>query len=224
MSNKPKQVAILGLGIFGCTLAETLEDFGVEVLAVDIDPVCVGRIKDNVTKAIVADVTDREQLLELDINTFDVAVVAISKHFEEAVSCTLLLKELNVPYVIAKARTKRKKIILEKVGADRVINTEKEMAYKLAKHLLRRSIVDLVELDEEYSIVEIKTLKGWEGKSLSNVNIRRVYGMNVVGIKPQGSPKMTMAFTADYIIQPGDHFLVVSKTKEVEKWDFLTKE
>ena len=120
----------------------------------DIDPVCVSRIKDNVTKAIVADVTDREQLLELDINTFDVAVVAISKHFEEAVTCTLLLKELNVPYVIAKARTKRKKIILEKVGADRVINTEKEMAYKLAKHLLRRSIVDLVELDEEYSIIE----------------------------------------------------------------------
>mgnify|MGYP003521790426 CR=1 FL=1 len=211
MSNKPKQVAILGLGIFGSTLAETLEDFGVEVLAVDIDPVCVSRIKDNVTKA-------------LDINTFDVAVVAISKHFEEAVSCTLLLKELNVPYVIAKARTKRKKIILEKVGADRVINTEKEMAYKLAKHLLRRSIVDLVELDEEYSIVEIRTLKDWEGKSLSNVNIRRVYGMNVVGIKPQGSPKMTMDFSADYIIQPGDHFLVVSKTKEVEKWDFLTKE
>ena len=61
-------------------------------------------------------------------------------------------------------------------------------------------------------------------KSLSNVNIRRVYGMNVVGIKPQGSPKMTMDFSADYIIQPGDHFLVVSKTKEVEKWDFLTKE
>ena len=216
MSNKPKQVAILGLGIFGSTLAETLEDFGVEVLAVDIDPVCVSRIKDNVTKAIVADVTD--------INTFDVAVVAISKHFEEAVTCTLLLKELNVPYVIAKARTKRKKIILEKVGADRVINTEKEMAYKLAKHLLRRSIVDLVELDEEYSIVEIRTLKDWEGKSLSNVNIRRVYGMNVVGIKPQGSLKMTMDFSADYIIQPGDHFLVVSKTKEVEKWDFLTKE
>ena len=212
MSNKPKQVAILGLGIFGSTLAETLEDFGVEVLAVDIDPVCVSRIKDNVTKAIVADVTDREQLLELDINTFDVAVVAISKHFEEAVTCTLLLKELNVPYVIAKARTKRKKIILEKVGADRVINTEKEMAYKLAKHLLRRSIV------------EIRTLKDWEGKSLSNVNIRRVYGMNVVGIKPQGSLKMTMDFSADYIIQPGDHFLVVSKTKEVEKWDFLTKE
>ena len=216
MSNKPKQVAILGLGIFGSTLAETLEDFGVEVLAVDIDPVCVSRIKDNVTKAIVADVTDREQLLELDINTFDVAVVAISKHFEEAVTCTLLLKELNVPYVIAKARTKRKKIILEKVVADRVINTEKEMSYKLAKHL--------VELDEEYSIVEIRTLKDWEGKSLSNVNIRRVYGMNVVGIKPQGSLKMTMDFSADYIIQPGDHFLVVSKTKEVEKWDFLTKE
>ena len=98
------------------------------------------------------------------------------------------------------------------------------MAYKLAKHLLRRSIVDLVELDDEYSIVEIRTLKDWEGKSLSNVNIRRVYGMNVVGIKPQGSPKMTMDFSADYIIQPGDHFLVVSKTKEVEKWDFLTKE
>ncbi|MEE3309224.1 TrkA family potassium uptake protein, partial [Sharpea azabuensis] len=159
--SKTKQVAILGLGIFGSTLAETLEDYGVEVLAVDIDPACVERIADNVTRAVVADVTDKDQLLELGVADFDTAVVAISKHFEESVLCTMILKEAGIKNVIVKARTKRKKMILEKVGADKVINVEKDMAYKVAKSLLRRSIVDLVELDSEYSIVEIKVMPDW---------------------------------------------------------------
>ena len=77
-----KQIAILGLSVFGSTLAETLENYGVEVLAIDIDPVCVERVADNVTRAVVADVTDKDQLLELGINDFDTAVVAISKKFE----------------------------------------------------------------------------------------------------------------------------------------------
>lgn len=224
MANKTKQVAILGLGIFGSTLAETLVEYGVEVLAVDNDPTCVERIADNVTKAVVANVTDKEQLMELGLSDFDCAVVAISKHFEESVLCTMMLKEMGVPTVIAKARTKRKKMILEKVGADRVINVEKDMAYKVAKSLLRRSIVDLVELDAEYSIVEIKAMDNWEGKTLRTLNVRSAYGMNIIGVKASGEDKMNMDFSADYVVSNGDHFLVVAKTKEIEKWDYLTKE
>lgn len=219
-----KQVAILGLGIFGSTLAETLEDNGIEVLGVDIDSVCVERIADRITKAVVLDVTDREQLQEVGISDFDTVIVSISKHFEESVLCTMTLKELGVKNVIVKARTKRKKLILEKVGADKVINVEKEMAYKVAKSLLRRSIVDLVELDDEYSIVEVKAQNEWVGRSLKDLNIRQVYGMNIIGIDDSNNHKMNMDFSADYIVQNNDHFVVVAKTNEIEKWDARIRE
>ena len=222
--SKTKQVAILGLGIFGSTLAETLEDYGVEVLAVDIDPACVERIADNVTRAVVADVTDKDQLLELGVADFDTAVVAISKHFEESVLCTMILKEAGIKNVIVKARTKRKKMILEKVGADKVINVEKDMAYKVAKSLLRRSIVDLVELDSEYSIVEIKVMPDWVGKSLKMLNIRSAYGMNIIGITCVDAKQMNMDFTADYVVKEVDHFVVAAKTKKIEEWDYLTRD
>lgn len=222
MANKTKQVAILGLGVFGSELAETLSNYGVEVLAVDIDPTCVERIANSVTKAVVADITDKDQLLELGVNGLDVAVVATSKHFEESVLCTMILKEFGVPNIIVKARTKRKSMILQKVGADKVINVEKDMAHRMSKYLIRRSIVDLVELDEEYSLVEIKSPSKWYHKSLRDLNVRVAYGMNIIGVKPNGSTKMSMDFDADYVVNPTDHFLVVAKTNEVEEWDYLT--
>ena len=218
-----KQIAILGLSVFGSTLAETLENYGVEVLAIDIDPVCVERVADNVTRAVVADVTDKDQLLELAINDFDTAVVAISKKFEESVLATMILKEAGVENVLVEARTKRKKMILEKVGATRVINVEKEMAYKVSKSLLRRNIVDLVELDDEYSIVEIKAKASWVSRSLKDLDLRRRYGMNVIGISRESSNKMNMNFSADYVVSIDDHFVVAARTEDVEKWDNLTK-
>ena len=213
-----KQIAILGLSVFGSTLAETLENYGVEVLAIDIDPVCVERVADNVTRAVVADVTDKDQLLELGINDFDTAVVAISKKFEESVLATMILKEAGVENVLVEARTKRKKMILEKVGATRVINVEKEMAYKVSKSLLRRNIVDLVELDDEYSIVEIKAKASWVSRSLKDLDVRRRYG-----ISRESSNKMNMNFSADYVVSIDDHFVVAARTEDVEKWDNLTK-
>ena len=211
-----KQIAILGLSVFGSTLAETLENYGVEVLAIDIDPVCVERVADNVTRAVVADVTDKDQLLELGINDFDTAV-------EESVLATMILKEAGVENVLVEARTKRKKMILEKVGATRVINVEKEMAYKVSKSLLRRNIVDLVELDDEYSIVEIKAKASWVSRSLKDLDLRRRYGMNVIGISRESSNKMNMNFSADYVVSIDDHFVVAARTEDVEKWDNLTK-
>ena len=224
MAKKTKQVAILGLGIFGSTLSETLSNYGVEVLAVDNDPTCVERISKFVTRAVVADVTDKDQLLELGVNEFDTVVVSLSKHFEESVLCTMILKEFGVKDIIVKARTKRKSMILTKVGATQVINVEKDMAHRVAKTLLRRSIVDLIELDDEYSIVEIKAPNEWVGKTLRNLNVRTAYGMNIIGIRGQEDEKMNMDFLADYQVDREDHFLVVAKTKEIERWDYLMKD
>ena len=207
-----KQYAVLGLGIFGSTVATTLAEYGWGVIAVD-----------QVTKAVVANVTDQEELRAIGIEDIDVAIVAIGTHLEEAVLATMNLKELGVPYVIAKAKNKQFMKILEKVGANKVIRAEKDMGLKVAKSLLRKSIVDLVELDEDYSVVEIKAPLDWVGKNFIDLNIRRVYNMNIIGIKHGDEDHLSLDVAPEYVIQNGDHFLVIGKTKELERFDYMTK-
>lgn len=219
-----KQYAVLGLGVFGSTVATTLAEYGCEVLAVDRDITCVERIADEVTKAVVGDVTDRQELEELGIGDFDVVIIAIANHLDACILATMICKELGVPYVIAKAKNKANKHILEKIGADRVVRAEKEMGVRIAKSLLRRNIVDLVEVDEEYSIVEIRVLTSWVGKSLQLLNLRQAYSMNILGIKQADAEKMSMDISPSYVVQAGDHFLVLGETKAVEKFDYLTKD
>lgn len=218
-----KQYAVLGLGIFGSTVATTLAEYGCEVIAVDQDESCVERVADEVTKAVVANVTDQEELRAIGIEDIDVAIVAIGTHLEEAVLATMNLKELGVPYVIAKAKNKQFMKILEKVGANKVIRAEKDMGFKVAKSLLRKSIVDLVELDEDYSVVEIKAPLDWVGKNFIDLNIRRVYNMNIIGIKHGDEDHLSLDVAPEYVIQNGDHFLVIGKTKELERFDYMTK-
>ena len=218
-----KQYAVLGLGIFGSTVATTLAEYGCEVIAVDQDESCVERVADEVTKAVVANVTDQEELRAIGIEDIDVAIVAIGTHLEEAVLATMNLKELGVPYVIAKAKNKQFMKILEKVGANKVIRAEKDMGLKVAKSLLSKIIVDLVELDEDYSVVEIKAPLDWVGKNFIDLNIRRVYNMNIIGIKHGDEDHLSLDVAPEYVIQNGDHFLVIGKTKELERFDYMTK-
>lgn len=219
---KNKQYAVLGLGVFGSTVATTLSQYDCEVIAIDKDETCVERIADEVTKAVVADTTDFEQLRALGLEDIDVAIIAIGTHLEEAVLTTMNLKDLGVPYVIAKAKNKQFSKILEKVGANKVIRAEKDMGIRVAKSLLRRNIVDLVELDEDYSLVEIKAPHDWIGKSFQYLNIRKAFHMNVIGVK-NSEDNMSLNIGADYVVKYGDRFLVIGKTTELERFDYLTE-
>lgn len=218
---KNKQYAVLGLGVFGSTVATTLAQYDCEVIAIDKEESCVERIADEVTKAVVADTTDIEQLRSLGIEDIDVAIVAIGTHLEEAVLTTMNVKDLGVPFVIAKAKNKQFTKILEKVGANKVIRAEKDMGIRVAKSLLRKNIVDLVELDEDYSLVEIIAPNDWVGKSLQLLNVRQVYHMNIIGVK-NSDDEMSLNIGANYIIQRGDRFLVIGKTAQLEKFDYYS--
>ena len=216
-----KQYAVLGLGIFGSTIATTLAEHGCEVLAIDKDVSCVERVADEVTKAVVADSTNYEEMSALGLNDFDVAIVAIGNHLEEAVLTTMMLKEMGVPYIIAKAKNKQFKKILEKVGADRVVRPEKDMGVRTAKGLLRKNIVDLVELDDNYSIVEIKPTKEWIGKTLKELNVRETHQMNILAVKPENNGELILNVGPDYVVRIEDRFLVIAKTSEIEDFDYL---
>lgn len=215
-----KQFVILGLGVFGSTIAKTLASFDQEVLAIDKDPECVDRVADFVTKAVIGDITDKDFLSELGVNEFDVGIVAIGDHLEESILGVMNLKELGVNYIVAKAKNKRFMQVLEKVGADRVVRPEKEMGLKIARNLLRTNITDLIQLDDTYSVVEMKPAKEWVGKSIMELDLRKKYNINILGKRNRETQKLEFFIDPKYVLQADDHFLLVADTEKIERLDY----
>lgn len=220
---KNKQYVVLGLGIFGSTITKTLSQFGCEVLAIDKDSECVQRISEYATKAVVGDFTDKQFLIDLGIEEFDVGIVATGTHLEECLLGALNLKELGIPFIIAKAKNKRYKSILEKIGVDRIVRPEKEMGERVARSILRKNITDLIEIDENYSIVEMKVPVAWVGRSLTQLNLRRIYGINILGKRDMTSHKLELSVDPQYNIQMDDHFLMIAETSKIERFDYLVE-
>lgn len=219
-----RQYAVLGLGIFGSTVAKTLSAYNCEVIALDNDTRCVNRMADIVTQAMQCDITDIEQLRAAGIQDCDTAIVSMGTHLEESVMAIINLKELGIPYIIAKAKNKRYMQIFSELGANKVIRPEKEMGEQIAKSVLGKSIIDIVDLDKEYSIVEIPTQKQWANKSLIELDLRRKYGINVVGIRSPKYPHLNVCPDAEYKIEPEDHLVVISDCKTLDKFDFLCED
>ena len=203
-----KQFVVLGLGIFGSTLVKTLSQFGREVIAIDKD-------SEN------GDVTDIQFLTDLGLDDIDVGIVAIGDRLEDSILATMNLKELGVPYVIVKAKNKRFKVVLERIGADHVVRPEKEMGEKIARTLLRKNIKDLIELDEENCIVEMKVPQSWIGKSLSQLDLRKLYSINVLGKRDPKTHKLEVPVDPSAPIEMNDTFLVLGQTDKIEKYDYL---
>ena len=216
-----KQFVVLGLGIFGSTLVKTLSQFGREVIAIDKDSENVQRVSEFATKAVIGDVTDIQFLTDLGLDDIDVGIVAIGDRLEDSILATMNLKELGVPYVIVKAKNKRFKVVLERIGADHVVRPEKEMGEKIARTLLRKNIKDLIELDEENCIVEMKVPQSWIGKSLSQLDLRKLYSINVLGKRDPKTHKLEVPVDPSAPIEMNDTFLVLGQTDRIEKYDYL---
>ena len=178
-----RQFAVIGLGRFGRNIAIALHEMGYDVLAIDRDMERVQEFSHEVTHVVQADTTDEDALRSLGILNFDVVIVAIGSDIEANIMTTLQLKEIGVPYIVAIARNVLQIKVLEKIGANRVVAPERDMARRVAYNLASTNIMDYIELSPQFSIVEIAVPKAIRGKSLSESNIRAKYGLNVVAIK-----------------------------------------
>ncbi|MGL5978197.1 MAG: potassium channel family protein [Erysipelotrichaceae bacterium] len=218
-----KQYAILGLGIFGSSVAKTLSEYHCEVLAIDQDIKNVERVSEYVTTAVQADITQKEELMAAGVSDCDVAIIAVGSHLEDSVICAINLKEMGVPYVVAKAKNKRYMQILEKVGVDYIVRPEKEIGERLAKKLLSKNIVDISEIDSDYTVLEIEPPHSWIGKSLSDLDLRMRYQINVIGIRSNcvqcSNSKLQITFDANYTIHQDDHLLVIAEISVIEDID-----
>ena len=211
-----KQFVVIGLGRFGTSVAQTLSTLGHDVLAMDKDEHSVQVIMQDVTQAVQADARDEETLRALGVRNFDVAIVAIGDDLEANILITLMLKEMGVPYVVTKAQNALHGKVLEKIGADKIIYPEQDMGFRLANNLVRTNVMDFIELSLDYSIFEIIASSKFVGKTLGELNLRAVYGLNVVAIK-QNADQIVIAPGANAVVKEKDILVVVCNKKALAK-------
>lgn len=178
-----KQFVVLGLGSFGASVAVTLQKLGCDVVAVDQDMERIEDVADRVTYAMQADIGDPELFDVLGKESFDGIVIASSENLEGSIMATLAAKEAGIPYVLCKAHNKRYAEVLRKVGADAVVFPEKEMGKRIAKNLVSANLADWIALSPDYSVVEAAIPEKWIGRTLKELDVRKTYEVNVVGIK-----------------------------------------
>jgi len=166
-----KDYAVIGLGRFGSSICRTLRALGHEVLGVDRDLARVQDLRHIVTDAVQLDATDEDALRSIRIRDYAAVVVAIGVDLESSILVTLLLKELGVPRVVAKAGTALQQRVLQKVGADVVVFPEDDAGYRVAHTLVYPAIHDFIDLGEDFLILEVEVRPAWVGKTLAELGI-----------------------------------------------------
>lgn len=214
MKTKKQQFLVLGMGRFGSSAAKSLAELGYEVLAVDRKESAVDAVSPYVTQAVVADATDEDALKELDASSFDVAIVAVGSSIRESILMSVLCKEAGIKTVIAKATDELHAKILRKVGVDKVIFPERDMAQRLARSLAMPGLLDIMELSDTQQIAELITPEKWAGKSLVEINVRRNYGVSVIAIRRAGNLIATPG--ANTVLEKGDVLLMLGEEEDID--------
>ena len=210
-----KQFVVVGLGRFGASVATTLAENGHDVLAIDRDSEKVQAISGEVTHSVEADATDEDALKTLGVRNFDVAVVSIGDNVSANILCTLILKELNLPYVIVKAPDTLHGKVLTKVGADRVVYPERDMGSRIAQNLISSNVLDYIEFAPEYGVIEILASQKMVGRTLKELELRANFDVNVMAIKR--GEQLYISPGADDKIMDGDKLVLMGKNENLDK-------
>lgn len=210
-----KNYAVFGLGRYGTAVATELVRSGAEVIAVDKNEKLVAAAAPFVPLCKCADVTDPDVIKQLGIANVDVVIIAMASSLEATVMTIMLCKEAGVPEVVVKCGDEMHRKIFLRVGADQVVFPENESGTRLAKNLLSAGFVDMIELAENVSMVELDVKPEWVGKSLLELNLRKKYGINVVAIK-RGKEVSTL-IDPEHPLESGSGLIVIAQTSKLAK-------
>lgn len=220
-----RQFAVIGLGRFGESVASTITEKGHQVLAIDIDERRTQDVSDEVTQAVCLDATDEKALRSAGIENVDVAIVGVGTNLEASILITLNLKEIGIKEIVCKAVNKDHRKVLEKIGATKVVQPEREMGARVANSLISTSVIEHIELSEESSIVELIAPKEFIGKSLREIDVRAKFGVTVIALKrhiPSASKEeeeeiVNVSPKAGDIVKKGDILVVLGANENIDK-------
>ena len=210
-----KSVLLIGLGRFGRHLAIQLNELGHQVMAVDRDEERVNECMPFVTNAQIGDSTRVDFMRSLGVSNYDVCYVTISGNFQNSLETTSLLKELGAKYVVSRAERDVQAKFLLRNGADAVAYPEKQLAKWAAIRYTANHIFDYIELDGQHAIIEVAVPEDWRGHSIGELDIRRKYGVNVLGIKRNG--KTDMNISSETILDGSLTLMVLGEDKALKK-------
>ena len=210
-----KSILLIGLGRFGKFIAMKLHTMGHQVMAVDTSEERVNALLPYVTNAQIGDSTNEEFLASLGIGNYDSCIVAIGDNFQNSLETAYLLKELGAKKVIARASRGIQEKFLLRNGADEVVYPEKQMAKWAAIRFTADHIFDYIEIDEQHAIFEVQVPEAWVGKSVGELDVRRKFGINILGIKRAG--KTDVSVTPDTVLSDDITILAMGEYKALQK-------
>lgn len=212
-----KEFVVIGLGRFGGSICRELAEQGMEVMAIDVDEGRVNEFASIASHAVVADTTDESVLKSLGIRNFDHVIVAIGDDIQASILTTLMLKEVGVKKVTAKAQNDYHEKVLIKIGADQVVHPERDMGRRLANNIVSNNVLDYLELSDEHSIMEIIANEKIAGNTLIDLDIRAQYGINIVAIKR--GKEIIVSPQADEPIQQGDILIIIGADTDIDAFE-----
>ena len=212
-----KKFAVIGCGSFGSNVAKTLFDEGHEVLVIDFNKSIVQKAKDFCSDAILADATDKETMEEIGIKDFDTVIISLGQRMETSILTTLHIKETGIKNIIVKAVNGDHMKILSRLGANRIIFPERDMALRLAKQLSTPNLLDYLPVVEDVSTYQIVATKSFLGKTIKELDLRNRYSVLIIAIKKKDSEIFHYIPPSDFKIEEEDLLIVMGKNKDLEK-------
>lgn len=210
-----KSILLVGVNRFGSLLANQFSKLGHEIMAIDKNEDRVNAILPVVTDAQIGDSTNEAFLRSLGVNNYDVCIVTIGSDFQSSLETTSLLKELGGKMVISRADRDVQEKFLLRNGADEVINPEKQIAQWAAIRYGSEHVLDYIKLDDDHAIYEVPIPKDWLGKSIEKIDIRKKYGINILGVKENG--RMNLTVTPETVLSGDKSLMVLGIQKAIEK-------
>ena len=214
-----KSVLLIGLGRFGRHIAQQLNELGHQVMAVDSSEERVNQVLSFVTNAQIGDSTNADFLRSLGIRNFDVCLVTIGSNFQNSLETASLLKELGAKFVVSRAERDVQAKFLLRNGADEVVYPEKQLAKWAAIRYSSEHILDYIELQDDHAIMEVTIPPEWAGRSISELNIRKRYHINILALKRGG--KLDMSITPDTVLNSEETMLVLGDYASIRKCFWL---
>lgn len=209
-----KSVIVLGLGRFGSQVATKLFESGIYVTAVDKNYDKVEKIASSVSNAVQADIREEQALKSLGISNYDVAIIATGTDLESSIEASLICKDSGVEKVIAKAKSLVHARILKKIGVDQIVFPELDTGERLARSIAGSNLLELIEISNDYSLIEVKAHKDWIGKSLVELDFRNKYKMTVIGAKR--NKNMNMDLRPNFVIEEGDVLFIIGSSENAK--------
>ena len=220
-----RQIAVMGLGRFGSSVARSLYNLGHDVLAIDIDENKVQSIMGQATHALTGDCTNDAVLKELGIPDYDAAVVAIGSDVVSSIMASVLLKTMGVPYVVSRAHNELHGNTLERIGVDKVVHAEEEMGNRLAHSMFNPNVEEYLEITPNFGISKLRIPPRFVNMSLKELGFsspRNKYGLVVLAIRR--GKDITLNPDTDDQLQAGDWLVLAGRDEMLDRLDSVADE